>query len=96
MNAEAPELLSGPKGKSKIFEDFKNIFKRNIELQHVNWNMIMYLTTNASLSSIGAWIGQLNKNEHLIHVFLFSIILVMVCDPLWQYNVFLKDIIKMF
>jgi len=42
------------------FEQLKKIFQKNILLEHINWNKKMYLTTDASLCGIGAWIGQIN------------------------------------
>jgi len=42
----------------KAFDDVKRLFAAEILLRHVDWNKEMFLTTDASLSGIGAWIGQ--------------------------------------
>jgi hypothetical protein len=50
------------------FEELKKIFQKNILLQHIDWNKKMYLTTDASLVGIGAWIGQINNDGELMPV----------------------------
>jgi len=50
------------------FEELKTVFQRNILLQHVDWEKKMYLTTDASLFGIGAWIGQLNQDGDLVPI----------------------------
>jgi hypothetical protein len=52
----------------QAFEEMKKIFQKNILLQHVDWNKKMYLTTDASLFGIGAWVGQLNKDGDLVPI----------------------------
>ena len=47
--------------RDKAFEDLKNIFKQNLELQYINWDNRINLTTDACVEGIGAWIGQVNK-----------------------------------
>jgi hypothetical protein len=43
------------------FNDVKEIFRQDICLRHVDWSATMYLTTDASLIELGAWIGQKDK-----------------------------------
>jgi hypothetical protein len=50
---------------SKAFEEVKNFFAQEIILRHIDWKKDMYLTTDASISGIGAWIGQLDHNQQL-------------------------------
>jgi transposase InsO family protein len=40
------------------FEALKSLFSSNMLLQRIDWNSTIYLTTDASLTGIGAWIGQ--------------------------------------
>jgi transposase InsO family protein len=40
------------------FEELKRLFASDIMLRTINWKEPIYLTTDASLSGIGAWIGQ--------------------------------------
>jgi hypothetical protein len=54
------------------FEELKGIFKKNVLLQHVDWNKKMYLTTDASMVGIGAWIGQLNNEGDLMPIICVS------------------------
>ena len=52
----------------KAFDQIKEFFKKNIELQHIDWKKKMYLTTDASQVGVGAWIGQLNDKGDLLPV----------------------------
>jgi transposase InsO family protein len=54
------------------FEKLKDIFKQNIELQHIDWNKTVYLTADASQFGIGAWIGQMDKDGILLPVICVS------------------------
>ena len=54
------------------FEKLKDIFKQNIELQHIDWNKKIYLTADASQVGIGAWIGQMDANGNLLPVICVS------------------------
>ena len=40
------------------FDQVKQIFANDIMLRHIDWSKTMYLTTDASLTGIGAWLGQ--------------------------------------
>jgi hypothetical protein len=42
----------------EAFEWVKAIFAEDILLRHVQWDKEMILTTDASQSGLGAWIGQ--------------------------------------
>jgi hypothetical protein len=59
---EACRLVKGPIEWTEeclaAFEAIKDIFKRGIHLRHVDWSATMYLTTDASIVGLGAWIGQ--------------------------------------
>ena len=46
----------------EAFKKLKELFGRNIQLNHVCWNETMYLTTNACQMGIGVWLGQKNAN----------------------------------
>jgi len=50
------------------FEQVKAIFAENILLRHIDWDKKMYLTTDASLVGVGAWIGQINDEGKLVPV----------------------------
>ena len=52
----------------KAFEDLKDLFRKNIQLQHVDWTKKMYLTTDASQDGIGAWIGQISQDRDLLPI----------------------------
>jgi hypothetical protein len=39
------------------FENIKSLFSSNLLLRNINWNKTLYLTTDASLFGIGAWLG---------------------------------------
>lgn len=49
----------------QAFNDLRNLFASNILLRPVDWNKIMYLTTDASLIGLGAWIGQFDIDNIL-------------------------------
>ena len=58
--------ISGPidwtRERLQAFEDIKQLFSRNLLLRFIDWQRPLYLTTDASLVGIGAWLGQ--KDEH--------------------------------
>jgi hypothetical protein len=62
---EACRLIKGPiewtDERLTAFNDVKEIFRQDICLRHVDWSATMYLTTDASLIGLGAWIGQKDK-----------------------------------
>ena len=64
---EACHLIKGSiewtEERIKAFEAVKEIFKAEICLRHINWGATIYLTTDASLMGIGAWIGQKDAQE---------------------------------
>ena len=49
----------------KSFEDLKKLFSQDLLLKTVDWSKVIYLTTDASLTGIGAWIGQKDDNCQL-------------------------------
>ena len=48
------------------FEALKRFFSNNMMLRRVDWERTMYLTTDACLTGIGAWIGQKNDDGIII------------------------------
>jgi hypothetical protein len=50
------------------FNQIKELFSKNLSLKTINWKKPIYLTTDASLSGIGAWIGQENENGEVVPV----------------------------
>ena len=50
------------------FEAVKKIFMDDLTLRHIDWDKKVYLTTDASLTGIGAWIGQKNESGQLLPV----------------------------
>jgi len=46
----------------KAFDSVKQIFADDILLRMIDWTKTMYLTTDACLTGIGAWIGQKDEN----------------------------------
>jgi hypothetical protein len=48
-----------------VFAEVKELFVRDIALRKVDWNKTFYLTTDASLTGIGAWIGQKDERGRL-------------------------------
>ena len=50
------------------FESIKKLFAQGLELQTIDWNKLMYLTPDASLRGIGAWIGQMDDKGEIIPV----------------------------
>jgi hypothetical protein len=58
--------------RSKAFEELKQLFNKNILLQHVDWKKKIYLTTDASQFGVGAWIGQIDENGDLLPIICVS------------------------
>ena len=54
--------------RKKAFEEVKRIFINDLSLRYIDWNKKIYLTTDASLTGIGAWIGQKDDNGQLLPV----------------------------
>ena len=50
----------------RAFEGIKRLFSSNMMLQRIAWERTMYLTTDASLTGIGAWIGQKNDDSVIV------------------------------
>jgi len=46
----------------KAFAEIKTLFGQNILLRSIDWAAPIYLTTDASLTGIGAWIGQRDQS----------------------------------
>ena len=51
--------------RSQAFEDVKKLFASNLSLRTIDWGREIYLTTDASLVGIGAWIGQKNEEGEI-------------------------------
>ena len=51
-------LIEWTEVRTHAFEELKKLFAANILLKHIDWKKIIYLTTDASLVGVGAWIGQ--------------------------------------
>lgn len=56
----------------KAFKEIKQLFAKDIELQTVAWNELFYLTTDACLEGIGAWLGQKNAKDEIVPVICIS------------------------
>jgi len=54
------------------FQKIKELFLSNLELRGVKWNEQFYLTTDASLSGIGAWLGQADEHGEIVPVICIS------------------------
>ena len=54
------------------FENIKKLFASNLSLHTINWKKPIYLTTDASLTGIGAWIGQKDEFDNLIPIVCIS------------------------
>jgi hypothetical protein len=52
----------------KAFEELKKLFASNLMLMTIDWSKKMYLTTDASLVGIGAWIGQQNEEGTIMPI----------------------------
>jgi len=50
------------------FDNVKKFFASDIMLRSIDWNKSLYLTTDASLYGIGAWIGQKNELDDIVPV----------------------------
>ena len=49
----------------QAFEAIKQLFAKGILLKHIDWKKDIYLTTDASLFGIGAWLGQKNEEGNI-------------------------------
>jgi hypothetical protein len=47
------------------FYKLKQLFSSNLRLQRIDWNKTFYLTTDASLTGVGAWLGQLDTRGEI-------------------------------
>ena len=56
----------------QAFVKIKELFASGISLQNVDWNKPIYLTTDASLLEIDAWIGQSNIKGDIVPVICVS------------------------
>ncbi len=50
----------------RAFDALKNLFSSSMLLQRVDWDSTIYLTTDASLTGIGAWIGQKDGDGNIL------------------------------
>lgn len=50
----------------EAWNSVKRIFSEDILLRHIDWEKTMYLTTDASIVGVGAWIGQKDE-KGIIH-----------------------------
>jgi hypothetical protein len=73
---EACRLIRGAiewtKERIEAFEKVKEIFRQEICLRHINWEQKIFLTTDASLMGIGAWIGQKDTPGNILPVICVS------------------------
>ena len=51
--------------REEAFKKLKEMFGSRIQLNHVNWNKKIYLTTDACQTGIGAWLGQKDKDGNI-------------------------------
>ena len=49
----------------QAFEEVKKLFADNLMLRSIDWSKTVYLTTDASLTGVGAWIGQKDDLEEI-------------------------------
>ena len=52
------KVIEWTRDRIEAFDQLKKLFGYHIQLQHVRWNDIMYLTTDACQTGMGAWLGQ--------------------------------------
>jgi hypothetical protein len=52
----------------EAFQKIKKLFAEDIALRTIDWNKTFYLTTDASLTGIGAWLGQMSDSGRLLPV----------------------------
>ncbi|MHB1800004.1 MAG: ribonuclease H family protein, partial [Vulcanimicrobiaceae bacterium] len=50
------------------FENVVRLFQKDILLRHIDWSKKIYVTSDASSSGIGAWIGQIDERGELVPV----------------------------
>ena len=51
--------------KLDAFNKLKRLFADDILLRHIDWNATFYLTTDASRTGVGAWLGQMDKEGNI-------------------------------
>jgi len=57
---------------NNAFEQLKVLFASNLMLRTIDWTKKLYLTTDASIIGIGAWIGQMDLDGNLVPVICIS------------------------
>ena len=50
------------------FKNIKSLFVNDLKLRTIDWNKKIILTTDASLTGIGAWLGQYNKEGNIVPI----------------------------
>lgn len=56
----------------QAFEELKSLFSKQLTLHHIDWAKRIYLTTDASLVGMGAWLGQMDENGNLLPLICIS------------------------
>jgi hypothetical protein len=56
----------------KAFIDVKQLFADDSSLRMIDWSELIYLTVDASLTGLGAWLGQMDDNNTLVPVICVS------------------------
>lgn len=56
----------------KAFENVKDLFHKDMELRSIDWKKKFYLTTDASATGVGAWLGQRDDRGKLMPVLCIS------------------------
>ncbi len=64
--------IHGTKELKIAFNKLKELFAQNVLLRHVDWDKEMYLSTDASNSGIGAWLGQKDEHDQLVPIICVS------------------------
>ena len=68
----AKGIIEWSQDRIAAFNGIKQLFANQLQLQTIDWRKTMYLTTDASLTAIGAWIGQVNSVGKVIPVICIS------------------------
>ena len=56
----------------KAFTDVKQLFASDLSLRTVIWSKLIYLTVDASMTGLGAWLGQTDDNNVLLPIICVS------------------------
>jgi hypothetical protein len=54
------------------FNGIKDLFARNLSLRSINWDSMIYLTTDACAVGLGAWLGQKDEFDNIVPVICVS------------------------